>query len=255
MLAVTRTLTLSIAPELFERYPSLKIDGFLATDLDRAAAALTPQRLRGIHRKTLAVLTSRGITADTLKDLGAIRAWRRAFAASGVPAGVFAVGVEKNLRRALLEPEGGAVPVVALYQSIAAWHLTSICGYDLEAIPGSAIALRPVRPTSDWFLPLGARPTDIPAAPRAVVYAAGDTVLSWSFNHRDSRQTCLTRESRRAVFLTESLMPRQARSATAALIDLRRALATEGARLGRLGSASAGAPDVVLALDQDGGEC
>jgi DNA/RNA-binding domain of Phe-tRNA-synthetase-like protein len=254
-IAMTRTLTISIAPELFSRYPSLKVDAFVASGLDRASAALTPDVLRRVRETTGAVLARRGITTNSIGNVRSIQRWRRAFAASGVTPAVFAVGVEKNLRRALFEAQAPAVPIVALYQSIGARHLASIAAHDLDAIPGSVISLRPVRPMSDWFFPLGARPTDIPPAPRAVVYAAGDTVLCWSFNHRDSRQTCLTRESRRAVFLAESLASVQARSATAALDDLRRELGHEGVHLGPVGSAGAAAPDVELAAETDAIEC
>jgi hypothetical protein len=171
-----RMLTVSIDPNLFARFPALRVGAFCATHLDRAAG------------------------------------------------------------------------------TISARPLAPISGHDVDALPTTRVTIRTARPETDWFLPLGARPTDMPLAPDVLVYAAGQMVLCQSSAHCDSRQTCLRPETRRAVFFIDAVMPQEAPAREEALEDLRQQLAACGVDVSRPVFADTAAPDVTLEFDEaDGG--
>ena len=155
-----RTLTLSIDPEVFKRFPSLRLGGFVAEQLT------------------------------------------------------------------------SPMTIVALVRALAQRHLVPISGYDVDALPDGAITLRGTRPRSDWFMPLGARPTEVPLSEQLLVHAAGTTILNLAFDRRESRQTCLCAGTRRAAFVTDAITKGQAEAAATALEELRRVLVARGARVG-----------------------
>src|SRR5918993_2898211 len=127
-----------------------------------------------------------------------------AFVAADLDRAASVLRTEPDVRSALRKAVVTCGPVAALCSLIAARHLAPIVGHDVDALPKSVLCLRRARPGSDWFLPLGARPSDVRLHRDAVVYAAGEMVLSWSSNRRDSRQTCLDAHTRRAVFFSEA---------------------------------------------------
>src|SRR5919109_2873671 len=53
------------------------------------------------------------------------------------------------------------VPAITVRSTIAARHRMPIIGCDVDSLPVSTVTIRMARPATDWFLPLGARPTDI----------------------------------------------------------------------------------------------
>ena len=226
------TLSFSIDRSLFSRFPALKVGGFVAADLDRAAALLRRTDLDEAWRATAATLAQSGITRDNVTDVVAIRQWRQAFEACGVEPARYAGRVESLVVSVLAK--GGVttrVPIAELCSALSARYLAPLIGHDVDALPQSTLDLRQARPGSDWFVPLGARPSELPLHSRIVVYTAGETVLSWSFNHRESRQTCLASQTKRAVFFSEAVMPSHAPVAERALRELCRTLAERGARV------------------------
>jgi DNA/RNA-binding domain of Phe-tRNA-synthetase-like protein len=245
-------LTVSIDPQLFARFPALTIGGFVATHLDRAASALTSDDLHTAWKRAAAGLARAGITIENLSNVSPIREWRQAFAACGLKPSSYKGRVEALVRGVLKEGRVVTpVPIATLSCAVAARHLAPLGGYDVDALPVSTVTIRAARPGSDWFLPLGARPNDVPLKPGVVVYAAGEMVLCWSFSHRDSRQTCLSPETTRAVFFSEAVMPQQAQAAVDALHDLRLLLAERGARVSAPAFADPDRPAVALRFDDD----
>jgi DNA/RNA-binding domain of Phe-tRNA-synthetase-like protein len=243
-------LTLAIDPQLFTRFPALSVGGFLVSRLDRASLALTAGDIEGAWRRASLELVRGGITIANVTRAQPIDEWRQAYASCGIDPGTHLPGVERVVRRTLT---AGAVatqaPVVSLSCAVSARHVAPLGGYDIDALPAATIMVRAARPDSDWFVPLGARPTDLPLDPDVIVYAAGDTVLSWSFNHRDSRQTCVHRGTVRAAFFSEAVRPPHTAMAVAALYDLRHRLAAGGAQVGPLAFADIAAPAVALDLE------
>jgi DNA/RNA-binding domain of Phe-tRNA-synthetase-like protein len=238
---------LSIEPALFERFPSLRIGGFVVARLDVAMAATTEADLRDALAESAAVLSQSGITADNAAAVPAIREWRQAFAACGLQPSAYRGSVESLVRRLLQDGRVTTpVPATTLSWAISARHLAPLAGYDVDALPDSTVTVRSARPQSDWFVPLGARPTDIPSNPGVVVYAAGPMVLRWAFNHRDSRQTSLHAETRRAVFFSEAVAPQQAEAGEEALHDLHDALLRLGAHVSAPVFADGHTPEVAV---------
>ena len=125
---------------------------------------------------------------------------------------------------------------------------TSAC---VQLLPASSLTLRTARPETDFFLPLGARPSDIPLDPHVVVYAAGRVVLCWSFNHRDSRQTCLADDTTRAILFSEAIDGEQATTASGALHHLRRILIQHAVHVGPVAVADAEMPSIGLRFDDE----
>jgi DNA/RNA-binding domain of Phe-tRNA-synthetase-like protein len=227
-------LTLSIETELFERFPALRVGAFLAARLDLAMAAMSEAELHRLVAEASAALAQSGITADNAAHVPAIQQWRQAFAACGLQPATYRGSVEALVHK-LLENDRVAdpVPAVTLSCAISARHLAPLAGHDVDALPTTAVSLRSARPQSDWFVPIGARPNDIP-------------VLCWAFNHRDSRQTSLRAGTRRAVFFSEAVDRQQAAAAEEALQDLRQALARLGAKVSAAVFADTTTPDVAL---------
>jgi DNA/RNA-binding domain of Phe-tRNA-synthetase-like protein len=240
-------LTLTIDPPLFDRFPALRVGGFAVAGLDHAMASITEADLREALADAAAGLARSGVTSGNAATVPAIQQWRQAFAACGMAPSDYRSSVESHVRRVLQDDRTPSrVPAVTLARAISARSLAPLSGYDVDALPGSAVSIRAARPRSDWFVPLGARPNDIRSNPAVVVYAAGHSVLSWGFNHRDSRQTSLRVETRRAVFFSEAIAPVQAVAADRALQDLRHALRQRGAAVGPTVVADARTPSVAV---------
>lgn len=246
----TGALRLSIDADVLRRFPGLRVGALIVTRLDRATASLTQSDARAAWTITAEVLAKRGITRETISTAAAIDEWRQAFAACGVSPATYTGRVESAVRRALAS--GGStsvVPLLELCRAITARHMAPLSGHDLDSLPSRVLAVRAARPASDWFLPLGALPSELPLDPSTIVYAAGTTVLAWSFNHRDSRQTCVHTASERAVFFSEAITAGQAAAAADALDELRRIVTARGAHAGTPVFAHRGAPDVALPLE------
>jgi DNA/RNA-binding domain of Phe-tRNA-synthetase-like protein len=246
---MSSVVSLSIDAPLFARFPALRVGGLLVAHLDRVAPILTRSELDARWRTAVAELGRGGITIENVASVPAIQQWREAFAACGLPDSVYRGSVEALVRRVL---KAGrvmtAVPVAALSDAISATHLAPLNGYDVDALPARTIRLRMLRPDTDWFLPLGARPTDLPRNPRVVVYAAGETVLSWSFNYRSSRQICLHPETSLAVFFSEGVRSQHADTIAAALEDLGSVLARGGADVSPAAFVDRSTPEVELSF-------
>ena len=240
-------LTLTIVPPLFDRFPALRVGGFAVAGLDRAIASVTEADVRRALAQAAAALARSGITSGNAAAAPAIQQWRQVFAACGMPPATYQSSVESHVRGVLQDDcTPSTVPAITLSRAISARHLAPLSGYDVDALPGSTVTIRAARPESDWFVPLGARPTDIRSNPDVVVYAADHTVLSWGFNHRDSRQTSLRDDTRRAVFFSEAIAPVQAVAADRALQDFRHALRQRGAAVGPIVVADARTPSVAV---------
>jgi DNA/RNA-binding domain of Phe-tRNA-synthetase-like protein len=122
--------------------------------------------------------------------------------------------------------------VMRMCHAAALRHIVPLGAFDLDAMPRPAITLRHARPRTDWFVPLGACPTDVPLCDDAIVLAAGSTVLGWGLRLRESRQTCLCPRTKRAAFVSETVASAQAAAGDRALDELRRRLREAGAIVG-----------------------
>lgn len=199
-------LTLRIETNLLNRYPQLRVGAFCVEGLAHAAGRVTTGQLAELWMQTVAELTRIGTTSDKVADVPVVAEWRRAIAACGLKPSTYKSSVEALVRRVLKD---GAVstplPIVTAYCAISARTLAPMGGYDMSRLPVASVDVRCGRPERDTFTPLGGRAEDMPITRDVALYASGNTVMCWAFNHRDSKATCLQDSTDRAVFFCESI--------------------------------------------------
>ena len=154
-----------------------------------------------------------------------IAGWRDAFRKQGLKPATYRSSPEALARRLLRgQSLTTPLPVVNTYNAVSIRFLAPIGGYDVDRLPGHDIDLRFARPSQDIFTPLGGRREDMPLLDEVVVYAAGDEITCWAFNHRDSARTCLREETQKVLFLSEAVTIEQKDVSLLALQELRRLL-------------------------------
>ena len=219
--------------------------GLVAGNLMSAAAALADQPAPVDTRQEL---IDRGITVERIADEPVIADWRAAIAACGLKPSTYKSSPEQLARRVI---KSGALhtplPLVDLYCDVATRHLAPMGAYHVDALPSSEIVLRLAHPDHDVFHPLGARDHEMPLTPQVAVYAAGNTVICWGFNCRDSRDTCLTPDTEVGLFLGEAVTSRQHEPLRSAFADLAERLSGAGAEVGPavFVDASSGAAEIA----------
>ncbi|HEX6597042.1 MAG TPA: phenylalanine--tRNA ligase beta subunit-related protein [Acidimicrobiales bacterium] len=225
-----------------ERHPDVLVGGLVATGLQAASAAVADQPPRV---DTQAELLERGLTIEKIASEPIIADWRTAIAACGLKPSTFKSSPEQLARRMLKSgPLHTPLPLVDLYCDVATRHLAPMGAYDLSSLPVAQVALRLARPGEDVFHPLGARDDEMPISPQVAVYAAGNVIICWAYNCRDSRDTCLTPDTDVGLFLGEAVTQGQQGPLRAAFDDLAARLAEAGANVGPIAFASATAPAV-----------
>lgn len=236
------TLELAISPAVAARFPEIAVAGLVVRGLDRAVLPPSPSPAE------LAASLATSMATDGVAEHPAIAPWRRAIAECGLKPSEVRGSVEQLCRRAL---KGTAVEspsrLVEHYCAVSVLRLAPLGAYDLDRLPAARIELREGRPGRDRFEPLGSRPQAMPIGERVVVYAAGDEVLCWAFNVRDSRATCLLPATRDALFVAEAVDAEGRGRAEAALADLAGLLAEAGALPGEIRVADAARPATTLA--------
>ena len=213
-------------------FPEVTVGGFVADNLDPMSPVLSD--FASDWARVSVALAERGVTLETLANSQEIRGWRDAFNRCGVKSSTYRSSCEALARRFFKSGKVDTpIPVVTAYCQISAGSLAPLGAYDVEKLPDGVVELRAARP-GDSFKPLGARPEDMPLKSSIPVYAIGDTVLCWLFNHRDSAETCLRPTTRKAVFLGEAVSAVQFQPLESALREMAELLSRAGAALGQI---------------------
>ncbi|MEZ6035883.1 MAG: phenylalanine--tRNA ligase beta subunit-related protein [Planctomycetota bacterium] len=239
------TTRLHIDDALVARHPEICVGGFVVRNLDVAAAGL-PDTCTLVD-SAQAELVQQGIKLANLAADPRIAGWRKAIQECGLKAKSYKSSPEQLARR-VLQGKGivTPLPVVDAYCAVSTRNLVPLGGYDRDRLPEAMLRLRLGNPGRDRFTPLGGNPADMPITDDVAVYAAGDEVLCWAFNFRDSANTCLTKDTRTAVFLGEATTMVQQTSLRAALVELAELLAGAGAVVGDPALADGKAPELTL---------
>jgi DNA/RNA-binding domain of Phe-tRNA-synthetase-like protein len=215
-----------IAPEVATRFPGIEIHAVRAQGFLAAADKLDHA---GQLKAAVARVATLGIDKEKLAAYPPIARWREAYAALKVRPSAFRASIESMLRRAL-SGANLALPIasVNLYNAVSLDALAPMGAYDMAKLPPEPMLLRFADPANDRFNPLGGKAEDFPFNPELVVYAGGNTVLCWGFNHRDNVETALDAQSDDIVFFSEGIDAEGGRNSAAAMVELRKRLVAIG---------------------------
>jgi DNA/RNA-binding domain of Phe-tRNA-synthetase-like protein len=215
-----------IAPEVAARFPGIEIHAVRAQGCQAAAARLDHA---GQLRDAVTRIASLAIDKERLASYPPVARWREAYAALKVRPSAFRASIESLLRRALSGADL-ALPIasVNLYNAVSLDTLAPMGAYDMAKLPPEPMLMRFADPARDRFTPLGGKAEDYPFNPDLVVYASGNLVLCWGFNHRDNVETALDAESDDIVFFSEALNAEGARASANAIAEVRKRLADVG---------------------------
>jgi DNA/RNA-binding domain of Phe-tRNA-synthetase-like protein len=240
------TASLTIDPAVLSQFPEVAVWGFIASGVDRLRA-VDDTALEEHWRAAGDAIGKEGVSIELLASHPAVAAWRNATTAQRLKPSTYKSSVESLVRRVLKEGSlRTPIPLVDIYCAVSARHLAPAGGYDLSLLPSRDLWLRHGRPGRDQFEPLGGRAADMPVTEQVVVYAAADTVICWSFNHRDSRTTALQSETTDAVFFSEAVTAEGSERAKRAMVDLADAVRSLGGSAGAVRGCSAEQPRMEL---------
>ena len=189
----------TVASEIFERFPGMRIAVAVAHDLDNGVDHPGVTRL---WRETWAAAGQayRYANAQSHPRVGA---WRERFRAMGVSGKEFPSSIEAMLRRAMKGGEPFRInPLVDFYNAVSLRHVVPAGGFDLDQLHGP-LDLRLTR-DGDYFVALDADAA-IPVPPGEIAYLDGPTVLTRHFVWRQARTGLITPATRSVVLLSEVL--------------------------------------------------
>lgn len=235
------TLEFRCDPALFSTYPDLAVYAVRVGNMREALS-------RGDAAAVLAqAIADCSVDPEKVPEDPFVAGWREAYGKMGVKPSKFRSSVEALLRRASKKAEL-ALPIasVNLYNACSITHRAPLGAYDVARLPAAPIELRRARPATDRFEPLGAEASAFPISPDLVVYAAGDDILCWGFNARDSRLSALTEESVEGVFFAEAATAVQQQAARDALTMLSQLFSSWGAACGPIAAATVASPSFSL---------
>jgi DNA/RNA-binding domain of Phe-tRNA-synthetase-like protein len=223
---MTAALGFGIAPEVVQRFPGVEVHGVRARGFRAAIPKLDHE---AAVRHAVARIGSLGIDREKIAEFPPVAAWRQAYAALKVRPSAFRASIEALLRRAVAGHDLALpIPSVNLYNAVSLDALAPIGAYDMAKLPDGPMMLRLADPATDRFTPLGGKAADFPLNPDLVVYASGNTVLCWGFNHRDNVETALDAQSDDIVFFAEAVDADGGVRARKAIEDIRARLAAVG---------------------------
>jgi len=179
-------------------------------------------------------------TSETLSQVPLVSMWREAYRQQGLKPSQYRSSPEA-LAKSALNGRDLTTPIhlVNLYNQFSLGYLSPLGGYDTARLSGTDIVLRKAAPDTDHFKPLGGQASKMPLTPDIAVYADGDEVICWAFNHRDSAKTCLKEDTTNAIFCTESIRREHHHSSIGALNALRDTLSKIECSVGTIATVNA----------------
>ncbi|HEX6990181.1 MAG TPA: phenylalanine--tRNA ligase beta subunit-related protein [Bacillota bacterium] len=194
------TLSLTVEPAVFERFPGIRVVMVIATGID----ARRPRQ--ELSARLAAAWSSAGqaaLDAGSPQAHPRIRPWRKALSAQGFPGDKFPCSVEAMMRRARRGgPPPFINPLVDFYNAVSLERLIPGGGWDLKALEGD-LALRLTRP-GETFLALDAQ-EPVPVSAGETSYADARDLLTRHLAWRQSRKALLQADTRHAVLVAEFL--------------------------------------------------
>jgi DNA/RNA-binding domain of Phe-tRNA-synthetase-like protein len=204
-----------IAPEVFDRFPGMRVAVEIADDLDNQV--MPPEVVSSWHAAWQSA-AHEGALYGNAQSHPRVRPWRERFQAMGVSGRQYPSSIEALLRRAMKGGEPFSInPLVDFYNSVSLRHVVTVGAFDLDQIAGP-LELRLTR-EGDTFTALDEAEPE-PVAAGEVAYADGATILTRHFVWRQSRTALITTETRTAFLVSEILGEVGADVAQAVLAEL-----------------------------------
>lgn len=186
-------------------------------------------------KQTLSIsLQQSGIVDEkSLNANSEISSWQNAFKSFGVKPKSHRSSVEALVRRVIKGQNIWKISkIVDAYNVQSVESLFPMGGYDLDKIQGD-ITLRYGK-AGEAFLPLGQTEV-VPVTPQQVVYTYGhpdsddEKVICWLWNYKDSESTCISSDTKKAIFFIDSITPAGAQRLDKAIEQFTRKLELLGA--------------------------
>jgi DNA/RNA-binding domain of Phe-tRNA-synthetase-like protein len=195
-----RTRAFTVAPEVFERFPGLRLAVAVADGVDNIS--FRPE-IEEEWRAAWVAAREAGQRFGNAQSHPRVRPWRERFTAMGVSGKQFPGSIEALLRRALKGGEPFRInPLVDWYNAISLRHSVPAGGFDLADVAGP-IELRLSREGDSFAAMDATAPEMVP--PGEVSYADGATILTRHFVWRQARTALLVAETRDVFLVSEVL--------------------------------------------------
>jgi lysyl-tRNA synthetase class 2 len=191
-------MQVSINHSILNAFPHTAI-GIVVASFNNAKASPVVEELK----KQLPALTSKqGIT----KNHANIVAWQEVYRTFGVNPKECRSSVEALVRR-IVDNKGiwNISPAVDIYNCASVLSVMPMGAYDLDKVANRNIEIR-FGKAGESFIPLG-KTEPIPVKPEHIVYATGQAITTWLWNHKDAHETCVDKDTKHAIFFIDSTKP------------------------------------------------
>lgn len=209
-------MKIKIDEAVLRDYPEARI-GWLVADI-----SAVPEESRYVDMMKYRLedkLKDIGMTEDTLLLHPDVMRWRNVFSRMGVKPSKYNSSLEALLRRIFKGELWSVSTVVDCYDSVSAMNLLPMGAFDMGHIAGD-LTLRYGK-EGESFLPLGAEGEPVKVSEKHIVYADGEKVCCWLWNHRDSREAGLSGDTKKALFMIDCAFETEWRSVKEGLAALK----------------------------------
>jgi len=191
----------SIHPEIFEKFPHLRIGVVVGKGLKNGKRG---SEMDNLINENISRLVDR-VGEKNLSDFPNIAAWRETYRQFGTNPNKFKPTAESFLKRVLKSPVFPSISkAVEAYLAVELITMLPIGGYDLTKINGD-IVLR-ISKGNESFLPLGGGAPEL-TNPGEIIYSDNRIVLTRNWNYRDSDETKIVEESEEIFLASEAALP------------------------------------------------
>jgi len=214
--------SISLHKEVIEKYPSAKIGIVIANFLSDPLpfSMPSPETLKNY-------LQEKGMHPSTYVENANIKAWRDVFQKDfNISPKSYRPSIDALTRR-VIRGKGlpSILPLVDIYNTCSVEFLLPMGGYDVEKLKGE-LTLRYGR-EGEAFLPLHEKEMKHIKA-QEIIYADDERVVCWLWNYKDTEATCITKETRKALFCIDSLNDRTEKNLFPAIEKLKDELKNAG---------------------------
>lgn len=217
-----------ISDNLMQQFPEVALAYFSATgeavqpQAENLAATLASEAEEALARNKIEL-------AD-LATTEPFASWRAAYSRGSLKPSKYQSSIEALTRRSLkagrLVNTGNVV--VDIYNALSVKHLIPMGAYDTTQLPNPRIELRTAESSTDVFSPVGGEAERFPLIDGMPIYASGNEVLCYGFNHRDSAKTACRPSTTEYLFVAEVVTSAMRDRLEPCLSELAEALSTLG---------------------------